>query len=89
MIAFTKNTVPKISATVDFVNIMTHDMMNRRDNVTKHHTGMKLSTDAVDAYLENGLLPEKANLGFAFYMRWFKPTHTEAATEIPLAAKRP
>jgi GH18 family chitinase len=72
MIAFTKDTVPTISTAVDFVNIMTYDLMNRRDHVTKHHTGMELSMDAVDAYLENGLPPEKANLGFAFYVRWFK-----------------
>ncbi|CZT13308.1 related to extracellular chitinase [Rhynchosporium graminicola] len=72
MLAFTKTTVPLISNSVDFLNIMTYDLMNRRDTVTKHHTGIELSLDAINAYLENGLAPEKANLGFAFYIKWFK-----------------
>lgn len=72
MLAFTNATVPLISRSVDFLNIMTYDLMNRRDSVTKHHTGVKLSLDAINAYLENGLAPEKSNLGFAFYVKWFK-----------------
>lgn len=72
MLAFTKSTLPLISNSLDFLNIMTYDLMNRRDIVTKHHTGIELSLDAIDAYLENGLAPEKANLGFAFYVKWFK-----------------
>lgn len=75
MIAFTKETIPKISASLDFFNVMTYDLMNRRDNVTKHHTGISLSTDAISAYLDNGVPPEKANLGFAFYVKWFKTKH--------------
>ncbi|KAK0099777.1 hypothetical protein ONS96_008273 [Cadophora gregata f. sp. sojae] len=72
MLAFTKSTVPLISKSVDFLNIMTYDLMNRRDIVTKHHTGVELSLDAINAYLENGLAPEQANLGLAFYVKWFK-----------------
>jgi GH18 family chitinase len=72
MLAFTKDTVPKISASLDFFNIMTYDLMNRRDDVTKHHTGIALSLDGVKAYLDNGLHPDQANLGFAFYVKWFK-----------------
>jgi len=72
MLAFTKSTVPLISKSVDFLNIMTYDLMNRRDSVTNHHTGVELSLDAISAYLENGLTPEKSNLGFAFYVKWFK-----------------
>ena len=67
MIAFTKDTIPKISASLDYFNIMTYDLMNRRDHVTKHHTGIELSMDAVSLYLENGVPPEMANLEFAFY----------------------
>ncbi|KAL2068090.1 hypothetical protein VTL71DRAFT_16188 [Oculimacula yallundae] len=72
MLAFTKSTLPLISKSVDFLNIMTYDLMNRRDTVTKHHTGIELSLDAITAYLEHGLAPEKVNLGFAFYVKWFK-----------------
>ncbi|KUJ20024.1 glycoside hydrolase [Mollisia scopiformis] len=72
MLAFTSTTIPLISTSVDFLNIMTYDLMNRRDNVTRHHTGLALSLASVDAYLEAGLDPQKANLGFAFYVKWFK-----------------
>ena len=71
MIAFTPSTVPTISTSVDFLNIMTYDLMNRRDNVTKHLTGLNASLEAIDTYLERGLEPAKANLGFALYVKWF------------------
>jgi GH18 family chitinase len=87
MLAFTKDTIPKISASLDFFNIMTYDLMNRRDNITKHHTGIGLSLDAIDAYLENGVLPEKANLGFAFYVKWFKTDPNGGCSKNPVGCK--
>jgi GH18 family chitinase len=72
MLAFTADTVPKIMQSLDFLNVMTYDLMNRRDTVTKHHTGVKLSLDAVDAYMANGAPPERINLGFAFYTKYFR-----------------
>ncbi|KAL2867376.1 glycoside hydrolase family 18 protein [Aspergillus lucknowensis] len=72
MLAFTQGTIPSIAASLDFFNIMTYDLMNRRDTVTKHHTGIRLSLEAIDAYVANGVPPEKANLGFAFYVKWFR-----------------
>jgi len=83
MIAFTKETIPKISKSLDFFNIMTYDLMNRRDHVTKHHTGISLSMDAINTYLKNGVPSEKANLGFAFYVKWFRTKH-EACTQNPI-----
>ena len=62
MLAFTHDTIPKIIESVDFLNIMTYDLMNRRDNVTKHHTGVQNSLEAINAYLERGVPAEKANL---------------------------
>jgi len=59
MLAFTHNTIPKIMKSVDFLNIMTYDRMNRRDHVTKHHTGVVASLKAPDAYAECGVPPEK------------------------------
>ncbi|KAL3471354.1 glycoside hydrolase superfamily [Aspergillus californicus] len=85
MIAFTKKTVPVISTLVDFFNVMTYDLMNRRDTVTKHHTGLQLSTDSINAYLENGMPSDKLNLGFAYYVKWFK-TYGECA-EHPIGCK--
>ncbi|KAH7386758.1 glycoside hydrolase superfamily [Phaeosphaeria sp. MPI-PUGE-AT-0046c] len=71
LLAFTHDNVPKIMESVDFFNIMTYDLMNRRDNVTKHHTGIHNSLEAIDAYLERGLPADKANLGRAYYVKWF------------------
>ena len=72
MLAFTKAKTPAISASLDFFNVMTYDLMNRRDNVTKHHTGIEQSLTAVNAYEERGVPAEKINLGFAFYIKWYK-----------------
>ncbi|KAI3319297.1 glycoside hydrolase family 18 protein [Xylariaceae sp. AK1471] len=72
MLAFTADTVPKIMQSLDFLNVMTYDLMNRRDNVTKHHTGVQLSLDAVNAYMANGAPADKINLGFAFYTKYFR-----------------
>lgn len=87
MLAFTKETIPEISSSVDFFNIMTYDLMNRRDNVTKHHTGIQLSLDAVNAYLENGVPPGNANLGFAFYVKWFKTDPEGGCDQNPIGCK--
>jgi GH18 family chitinase len=87
MLAFTKTTVPAISASLDFFNVMTYDLMNRRDNMTKHHTGIKLSLDAIQAYDERGIPPEKMNLGFAFYIKWFKTDPHGGCNENPIGCK--
>jgi GH18 family chitinase len=71
MIAYTAETAPAIEAVVDHINIMSYDLMNRRDTVTKHHTGVAGSLEAVDNYLALGFSPKKLLLGFAFYSKWF------------------
>lgn len=87
MLAFTKDTIPSITSSLDFFNIMTYDLMNRRDNITKHHTGVELSLDAVNAYLENGVPPEKANLGFAFYPKWYRTRLDGGCEESSIGCK--
>jgi GH18 family chitinase len=37
-----------------------------------HHTGIDNSLIAIDTYLTNGVPPEKTNLGFAFYNKWYR-----------------
>ncbi|KAF6836914.1 Chitinase 1-like protein 1 [Colletotrichum musicola] len=87
MVAFTKHQVPKINAAVDHFTVgpsqaplhevpltsqvMAYDLMNRRDNATRHHTDVKGSLEAVDAYIALGVEPAKINLGFALYAKWF------------------
>ncbi|KAI2614892.1 glycoside hydrolase family 18 protein [Hypoxylon sp. NC1633] len=76
MIAFTSEQVPKINAAVDVVNVMAYDLMNRRDNTTKHHTAVQDSLATVDRYIKLGMEASKMNLGFAFYAKYFKTQGT-------------
>lgn len=87
MLAFTKTTIPAISASLDFLNIMTYDLMNRRDNITKHHTGIAQSLTAIKHYKENGLPAEKMNLGFAFYIKWYKTDPDGGCDRNPIGCK--
>jgi GH18 family chitinase len=87
LLAFTPTTIPQIMSSVDFLNIMTYDLMNRRDNVTKHHTGIQNSLEAIDAYLDRGVPSEKMNLGFAFYVKCFKTDADADCTTTPIGCK--
>ncbi|KAI9374092.1 glycoside hydrolase superfamily [Aspergillus egyptiacus] len=71
MIAYTAEQGPKIWPSVDIINVMSYDLMNRRNNETKHHSSVVGSLDTIHAYLEIGAPPEKINLGFAYYAKWF------------------
>ncbi|KAG9506204.1 hypothetical protein J7337_003185 [Fusarium musae] len=71
LMAFTPATVPKIMKEVDFLNIMTYDLMNRRDTVTKHHSGVSDSRDSIQRYIDRGASPSQLNLGFGYYVKWF------------------
>lgn len=89
MIAFTKETIPAIIPSLDFFNVMTYDLMNRRDTVTKHHTGLELSLDSINAYLEIGVPSEKIHLGFAYYVKWFKTAkeNIEECAQHPIGCR--
>ncbi|KAI0179087.1 glycoside hydrolase family 18 protein [Hypoxylon sp. FL1284] len=80
MIAFTPETIPQIMESLDFLNVMAYDLMNRRDTVTKHHTGIEASLAAVRAYMKNGVAPSKINLGFAFYTKYFRTEHEQCVS---------
>jgi chitinase len=84
MIAFTKEQGPKIWSAVDMVNVMSYDLMNRRDNVTNHHTGVAGSLDTIKAYEETGLDTAKMNLGFAYYAKWFTTDPNSDCAEQPI-----
>ncbi|THC93779.1 hypothetical protein EYZ11_006756 [Aspergillus tanneri] len=84
MIAFTKEQGPKIWESVDMVNVMSYDLMNRRDNVTKHHASVEGSLDTVRAYQDVGLTGDKINLGFPYYAKWFTTVQGAGCEEHPL-----
>lgn len=71
MIAYTAEKIPEINKAVDFVNVMTYDLMNRRDTATKHHTDIQGSLSAIETYITNGFDASKLNLGIAFYAKYF------------------
>lgn len=87
MIAFTKEQGPKIFESVDMVNVMTYDLMNRRDNATAHHTSMQGSLDVVNEYMDMGLHADKINLGFAYYAKWFTTDPDSDCDKHPLGCK--
>lgn len=69
--AFTASTVPRVAQQVDFVNVMTYDMMNRRDGTVKHHSGVEESRQALQRYVDRGAPLSKLNLGLGYYVKWF------------------
>ena len=71
MIGFTSDTGPKIWPSVHYINVMSYDLMNRRDNVTHHHTSVAGSEDTIKNYLDIGAPASKINLGFAYYAKYF------------------
>jgi chitinase len=63
---------------------MTYDLMNRRENVTKHHSDFAGSLKTINKYLCLGLKPAKINLGFAFYAKWFTTDPQANCTATPI-----
>ncbi|OQP63159.1 glycoside hydrolase [Niastella vici] len=69
----------KVMAVVDFVNLMTYDLINGYSTVTGHHTGLystpfqKESTDNAVRFLDSAGIPRnKLVIGAAFYARIFE-----------------
>jgi chitinase len=71
MLAYTSKTGASIWPEVDFVNVMSYDLMNRRDQKTAHHTSVAGCTQSINDYLAIGCPAEKLNLGFAYYAKYF------------------
>ncbi|KKY17169.1 putative glycosyl family [Diplodia seriata] len=84
MFAFTADTMAQIVPLVDWFGIMTYDFMNRRDNATKHHTDLVGSKQSIQRYLDLGLPPAKATLGFAFYAKYFTVDPASDCAKRPL-----
>lgn len=82
MLAFTPSTVPAIMRSVDFLNVMTYDLMNRRDTVTSHHSSVLNSLAAVDAYMAAGCDAHRINFGLAFYVRYYRTEHDDCAERL-------
>lgn len=70
LMAFTTSTLPRIIQQVDFINVMTYDLLNRRDTVVKHHSGVAASLASISTYMERGVPAEMLNLGLAYYVKW-------------------
>ncbi|RKF77084.1 Acidic mammalian chitinase [Golovinomyces cichoracearum] len=73
MLAYTPSKSPAIWLLVDWVNVMTYDLINRRHNTTTHHTSLRESLKTIDYYINKLYLdPKKINLGFAMYAKYFR-----------------
>jgi GH18 family chitinase len=86
-VAFTRESLAETSKHLDFLNVMTYDFFGRRENITTHHTGIKNSLIAIDTYLTNGVPADKVNLGFAFYVKWFRTDPHGGCVHNPLGCK--
>jgi chitinase len=65
-----------------FSEVMSYDLMNRRDTVTAHHSSISGAAQAVQNYLDIGAPASKINLGFAYYAKYF--TTAGDCTSSPL-----
>lgn len=63
--------MPGIVKVVDFINVMSYDLMNRRDTTVKHHSGVAASRAAVQRYIDRGAPASQLNLGLGYYVKWF------------------
>lgn len=71
LMAFTTKTMLRIVKAVDFINVMTYDMMNRRDTTVQHHSGVQGSKEAMKRYQDRGAPPDMLNFGLGYYVKWF------------------
>ncbi|KAI9151246.1 chitinase [Paramyrothecium foliicola] len=71
LMAFTKSTIPRILKEVDWINVMTYDLMNRRDTVIKHHSGIDISKESIRLYMDRGAPAHLLNLGLGYYTKAF------------------
>jgi len=58
-LSFPKDTIKKMDPCLDNWNLMTYDMMNRRDLTTAHHAGSAVIKDVVDYYSMDGVVDKK------------------------------
>ncbi|KAJ5198155.1 uncharacterized protein N7498_007272 [Penicillium cinerascens] len=87
MIAWNKDTGPEIFKSVDMVNVMSYDLMNRRDNVTAFASSVQGSLAVIQDYLDFGADPELLNLGFAYYAKWFTTDPNSDCDVHPIGCK--
>jgi chitinase len=71
MKAFTLESVPKIDKHVDFVNVMSYDLMTTRDKKSKPSVSAQGTLDAIDRYLRRGFPAHKLAWGVPFHAKWF------------------
>lgn len=86
LMAFTKETLPRISKVVNFINVMTYDMMIRRDDVLRHHSGILGSREALQRYIDRGAPASKLNLGLGYYAKWFLSEDCDASDVLSCKA---
>lgn len=87
MIAYTKEHGKAISDAVDMVNVMSYDLINRRNEVTKHASSVEDSQACIQRYKDIGMPADKLNLGFAYYAKWFQTKEGADCKKKPLGCE--
>ncbi|KAJ0104232.1 hypothetical protein J7T55_001719 [Diaporthe amygdali] len=81
--AFTPAVCQAIVPNIDFVNVMSYDLMNRRSSKTQHHASVTGCKQSMSVYIKNGIPAAKLNVGFPFYAKWFT-LQADAKCENPI-----
>lgn len=72
MIAYTKEHGKAIGDAVDMVNVMSYDLINRRNKESKHASSVTDTQASIQRYKDIGIPADKLNVGFAYYAKWFQ-----------------
>ena len=87
LMAFTSSTIPRIIREVDFINVMTYDLMNRRDTTVQHHSGVASSRDSIKRYIARGAPSHQLNIGLGYYVKWFMTENCDPSSIIGCPAQ--
>lgn len=59
VLGFTQKTAPEMDKCLDFWNLMTYDHVNRRSNMSGHHSGGEVMSNTIDIYSGRGVDKQK------------------------------
>jgi hypothetical protein len=87
--AYNTETIPALMKSLNFFNLMSYDVMNRRDLTAGHHSGKAVMQTTIDNYVKRGMSTDMMNVGFPLYAKWFKSDATTCATESGIGCTFP
>ncbi|KAL7418731.1 hypothetical protein Q5752_006414 [Cryptotrichosporon argae] len=79
MLAYNATTMPGYMASLDFINLMSYDFVNRRDTATGYASGISVVEEDLAYYTSFGVDASQINIGFPMYAKWFDLGATNGA----------